>query len=93
MKAHGNSDRLVCAQNLLSITRGEVPLDRLRGRNPKLLERPRSFEIEADAKRLVAWWEPRLNPYASNFEVHHSGNGEITIYVQPKKGQAWKQTS
>lgn len=93
MKAHGNSDRLVCAQNLLSISRGEVPLDRLRGRNPRLLERPRSFEIQADAKRVISWWEPRIDPYSSGFELRDGGNGEMVIYVKPRKEGLWKRGS
>lgn len=93
MRAHGNSDTLVCAQNLLSMSRGEVPLDRLRGRNPRLLERPRSFEIQADAKRVIQWWEPRLDPYSSGFEIRQDGNGTMAVYVKAKKGEGlWKQT-
>ena len=51
MKAHGNGNPETCAFNLLRIVRGEIPYDRVRGRDGTLIDRPNvTDEAAADAE-------------------------------------------
>lgn len=62
MKAHGNGNPEVCASNLLRIVRGEVPFDRVRGRDGALIDQPNvSDEAIADAEWVLETFEPRVN--------------------------------
>ena len=62
MKASGNGDKAVCVQNLLAIVRGEVCFDRLRGLDPRIVDRPADNAVN-DAINDVRWeletYEPR----------------------------------
>lgn len=62
MKASGNGAIQVCANNLLRIFRGEVPFERVKGIDPRLIDRPISeaaAEIQQDAEWLLETYEPR----------------------------------
>lgn len=64
MKAKGNGDPAQCVGNLLRIIRGEVPFERLKGLDPRLIDRPSSTaaqELAADAEWLIENYEPRVN--------------------------------
>ena len=61
MKAHGNGTPETCASNLLRIVRGEVPFDRVRGRDGALIDQPNATdEAIADAEWLLETYEPRV---------------------------------
>lgn len=61
MKAHGNGAPETCASNLLRIVRGEVPFDRVRGRDGALVDQPNATdEAIADAEWLLETYEPRV---------------------------------
>lgn len=63
MRAYGNSRPDVCADNLLKITRGEVPFERTKGLDPRLIDRPLSAveaEIQQDAEWVLETYEPRV---------------------------------
>lgn len=62
MRSSGNGDKAVCVQNLLAIVRGEVPYDRLRGLDSRIVDRPAGeavSEAVQDAKWLLKTYEPR----------------------------------
>lgn len=62
MRAHNNGDKAVCVQNLLAIVRGEVPYDRLRGLDPRIVDRPAGdavAEAVQDAEWMLGVYEPR----------------------------------
>lgn len=62
MKASGNGTPQVCVNNLLQITRGEVPYERVKGLDPRLIDRPVStagLELRQDVQWLVETYEPR----------------------------------
>lgn len=62
MKAHGNSDIRLCVDNLLRTFQGEVPYERLKGINPRLIDSPASemeILLRQDAEWLVETYEPR----------------------------------
>ena len=61
MKAHGNGTPETCASNLLRIVRGEVPYDRVRGRDGALIDQPNAKdEAAADIEWLLETYEPRV---------------------------------
>lgn len=61
MKAHGNGNPETCAANLLRIVRGEIAYDRVRGRDPRLIDNPSSMvDAVADAEWLLENYEPRV---------------------------------
>lgn len=62
MKASGNGDKAVCVQNLLAIVRGEVCFDRLRGLDPRIVDRPADSAVNDainDARWELETYEPR----------------------------------
>lgn len=63
MRSNGNGAPGVCANNLLQITRGEVPFERVKGLDPRMIDRPMSeaeSEIRQDAEWLLNTYEPRV---------------------------------
>lgn len=63
MLVSGNGAPEVCADNLLKLRRGEVPMDRIRGIDAALIDAPISEsadEISADAEWVLETWEPRI---------------------------------
>ena len=61
MKARGNGTPETCAANLLRIVRGEVPYDRVRGRDGALIDQPNAKEdAAADVEWLLETYEPRI---------------------------------
>ena len=62
MRASGNGAADVCANNLLRMVRGEVPFERVKGLDPRLIDRPAAsalVDIEQDAEWLIETYEPR----------------------------------
>ena len=61
MKAHGNGTPETCASNLLRMVRGEVPYDRVRGRDGSLIDQANvTKKAVADARWLLETYEPRV---------------------------------
>lgn len=63
MKANGNGSYETCVQNLLKTVRGEVPYDRIKGINPKLIDKPASIaadELTSDMQFVIETYEPRV---------------------------------
>lgn len=64
MRAKGNGDPALCAANLLRLTRGEVPFERVKGLDPRMIDRPLHIvgaDIQHDAEWLLDIYEPRVN--------------------------------
>ena len=63
MRASGNGRPDVCAANLLRISRGEVPFDRVRGLSAALIDAPvaRYEDAAADAEWVLTTYEPRAD--------------------------------
>lgn len=75
MRANGNGAADVCANNLLQIARGEVPFDRVKGLDPRMIDRPMSLvqsDIRQDAEWLISTYEPRVTINAINID-HETG--------------------
>ena len=63
MRSTGNGAPEVCANNLLRLVRGEVPFERVKGLDPRLIDRPLASameDIEQDAEWLIGVYEPRV---------------------------------
>jgi len=63
MLKSGNSKAQTCANNLLQLTRGEVPLDQLRGIRADIVDMPATAAapyLQAAAYWVIEHYEPRL---------------------------------
>lgn len=63
MRKSGNANPIVCANNLLHLFRGEVPYERVKGMNPRAVDRPTpdaEAEVIQDAYWLLETYEPRV---------------------------------
>lgn len=82
MKAHGNGNPETCASNLLRIVRGEVPYDRVRGRDGVLVDQPNATdEAVADAEWVLETYEPRVNAESITGSGEAVKNGEFALLV------------
>lgn len=90
MRATGNGAPSVCANNLLQITRGEVPYERVKGLDPRMIDRPQSIveaEIQQDADWLLETYEPRVDVNAINIvpSEAHTGGFVVTADISEKE--------
>lgn len=89
MKAHGNGTPETCASNLLRIVRGEVPFDRVRGRNPALIDKANATdEATADAEWLLETFEPRVTVESVETVAEVPRTGEFATLVNFKRKEA-----
>lgn len=91
MRSRGNGTPEVCANNLLRMTRGEVPFERVKGIDPRIIGRPlpnAAAELEADAEWLIDIFEPRVQFEGINLEPNEAVNGgfKVTAKVKEKEG-------
>ncbi|WP_455619647.1 hypothetical protein [Eisenbergiella sp.] len=97
MKAHGNGTPETCASNLLHIVRGEVPYDRVRGRNSALVDQPNaSDEAIADAEWLLEIYEPRVDVEGieTNPDAVFSGDFDALVNIARKEDEeAWANSN
>lgn len=91
MKASGNGASGQCVKNLLRITRGEVPYDRIKGLDASVIDAPVAQIaplVEADAVWMVCIYEPRVQVVGATLSDMQARNGQFIIDVQtiPKGG-------
>lgn len=82
MKSSGNGHPEQCAINLLKITRGEVPYDRIKGRDATIVDAPISSAIskaEDDAEWLLSEYEPRISIDNIDISAILSNLGDLDI--------------
>ena len=90
MRANGNGRPEVCASNLLRIVRGEVPYDRVRGRNGALVDTPNATgEAGADAEWVLETYEPRVqaDSIETNPEAALSGDFQTIATISRKEDE------
>ena len=86
MKAHGNGIPETCASNLLRIVRGEVPFDRVRGRDGALVDQPNATdEALADAEWVIATYEPRVIIESSEANTDEALTGDFSTLINIKR--------
>lgn len=62
MKASGNGSIGTCVTNLLRMVRGEVPYERVKGIDPRMIDKPIATvlpDVRQDAQWLLEIYEPR----------------------------------
>ena len=82
MKATGNGNPRQCAENLLKCVRGEVPFERIKGLDPRLIDKPFSeakIAARQDAEWLLETYEPRVGVNAINVEYDSFTDGNFSI--------------
>ena len=85
MKAHGNGNPETCASNLLRIVRGEVPYDRVRGRDSVLIDQPNATnDAIADVDWLLKTYEPRVTAEGIEAITDEAINGDFSTAVKIK---------
>ena len=80
MRASGNGSRDVCAANLLMTFRSEVPYERVKGLDPRLMDKPITAaepEIKQDAEWLLETYEPRVSVNGITLTPRDAGGGYI----------------
>ena len=95
MRAQGNGTPQICAANLLRTVRGEVPYDRLRGRDGTLIDRSNVTDAaEIDIELVLNTYEPRMKTEKiglGSSATIVSGNFNITVNVaESKEGEKIK---
>lgn len=86
MKAHGNGTPETCASNLLRIVRGEVPFDRVRGRDGALVNQPNvTDEATADAEWVLETYEPRVTVESIETSPEAVDSGDFSTLVNIKR--------
>ena len=90
MKASGNGRPEQCVANLLMITRGEVPYERLKGLDSSLIDRPSSIvspELGADVEWMLRTYEPRMQIDNIDLESLLAVDGHFGIKVDTTNKQ------
>lgn len=85
MRAAGNGDTNVCVQNLLAITRGEVPFDRIRGLDGRAIDKPAADaadEIQQDAAWMLKTYEPRATVQSIQVSRGDAAGGEFSVTAE-----------
>lgn len=82
MRAKGNGDVGVCANNLLRIFRGENPFERVKGIDPRSIDKPVEeavAEVTEEATWCVNTYEPRAVLDGVSVEGLNAPGGEFTV--------------
>lgn len=82
MIAKGNGAPQVCANNLLRLFRGEVPYERVKGLDPRIIDRPISAadaQLRQDADWLVDTYEPRAEIRTISVEQSDTAGGGFVV--------------
>lgn len=90
MRSSGNGKPAVCVSNLLRCVRGEVPYERIKGLDPRLIDTPFSeaeVAVQQDAEWLIETYEPRVevNGVIVDPEVFANGGFSVTADVTGKE--------
>lgn len=87
MKSQGNGSIRTCVGNLLRITRGENPYERLKGLDSRLIDKPTSTvrdEMSRDARWLIETYEPRAEIEGISAAHSDDVNGGLVISAKIK---------
>ena len=81
----GNGDPKRCVENLVSIVRGEVPFDRVRGIDARIIDGPSEEAgegLEAEATWNIETYEPRVNADNTEIKADVAEDGSFTMGIQ-----------
>lgn len=82
MRATGNGNPELCASNLLRLFRGEVPFERVKGLDPRMIDRPSGdmkAAIQQDGEWLLENYEPRVTVNAINVSPDEAASGGFIV--------------
>lgn len=85
MKASGNGDPRLCANNLLRCFAGEIPYERVKGLDPRIIGAPSTEarqRIMQDAHWLVKTYEPRANIEKINVTASDLVSGGFSVSLE-----------
>lgn len=88
MRAKGNGTPEVCADNLVKIVRGEVPFERVKGLNPRTIDRPlidAEAELQQDAEWLISTYEPRVTVQGIHVAQANGVTGGFSVTAEVKE--------
>lgn len=84
MLKSGNGRPKKCVENLLSIIRGEIPFDRVRGMDARIMDKASDTakdEFEQDALWNIRTYEPRIEPADVNISINDKKGGDFTVDI------------
>ena len=82
MRATGNGDPALCASNLLRLFRGEVPYERVKGLDPRMIDRPSNdtkASLQQDGEWLLETYEPRVSVKSINVSPDETAAGGFSV--------------
>ena len=82
MRATGNGNPALCAANLLRLFRGEVPYERVKGLDPRMIDRPSGdmkASLQQDGEWLLENYEPRVSVKAINILPDETASGGFVV--------------
>ena len=85
MMSKGNGAPQVCVNNLLRLSRGEVPYERVKGLGPRMFDRPflvADAQLRQDADWLVGTYEPRAEIRSITAAQSDSVNGGCFVTAE-----------
>lgn len=88
MRSKGNGTPAVCVDNLLKIVRREVPFERVKGLDPRLVDRPlveAEAELQQDAEWLISTYEPRVTVGEIQVAQANGVTGNFTVTAEVKE--------
>ena len=88
MRSKGNGNAEQCAANLLLITRGEVPYERLKGIDARLIDKPSSTVqglLKADLDWLLTTYEPRVGLDSLAITKTEAAEGQFNLNIDIRK--------
>lgn len=84
MLKSGNGAPKRCIENLVSIVRGEIPFDRVRGIDARIIDSPSedaAIELEQDARWNIETYEPRARANSTEIIVTEAEKGGFAINI------------
>ncbi len=84
MLASGNSDRLVCAGNLVKTIRGECPMERTKGIAREIIDAPVTQEnkVKSDVEWTVTTYEPRITNLEISLGPRDAEHGDVGVLLK-----------
>lgn len=85
MRKSGNGEPKRCVENLTNIVRGEVPFDRVRGIDARIIDKPAdeaAQELEQEAHWNMETYEPRVNAESTKITANLDDNGGFELDIE-----------
>lgn len=84
MLKSGNGEPKKCVENLISLTRGEVPFDRVRGIDARIIDSPAeeaALDLQQEARWNIETYEPRVNADKTVINTVEAGAGNFKLEI------------